>query len=71
HSEIQTFRFSDINQYTKQIEAFARHIKGQEQPEGINILSLESSLGNQRVIDALFAAGKTDGWVEVAKNNER
>lgn len=67
HSEIQTFRFSDINQYTKQIEAFARHIKGEAQPEGINILSLESSLGNQRVIDALFAAGKTDGWVEVAQ----
>lgn len=70
HSEIQTFRFADINQYTEQIEAFARHIKGETQPEGIEILSLESSLGNQCVIDALFEAGKTGGWVDVPKGKK-
>jgi predicted dehydrogenase len=68
--EITTFRFPDVNQYTHQVEAFARHIKGEAQPEGIEVLSLESSLGNQRVIDALFEAGKSGGWVDVPKGKK-
>ena len=69
-SEITTFRFPDVNQYTHQVEAFARHIKGEAQPEGIEVLSLESSLRNQCVIDALFEAGKSGGWVDVPKGKK-
>lgn len=65
HMEIQTFRFGRINQYTEQIQAFARAIAGEAQPNGVEIFSLESSLNNQKVIDALFASDKAGDWVEV------
>lgn len=65
HSKIETFRFADINQYTEQVEAFARAVANEAQPDGIALLSLESSLNNQKAIDALFMASNIEVWTEV------
>lgn len=65
HEKIETFRFSDINQYTEQVNAFKRKVENQNQSTGIELLSLESSLNNQKVIDALFMANNSEAWIEV------
>ena len=58
HSGSQIFRFQDSRQYRREIEAFARAVKG----EGADIFTLESSFRNQRVIDAIYRAAEHDGW---------
>lgn len=65
HDKIETFRFADINQYTQQAEAFSLKVANSIQPTGIEVLSLESSYNNQKVIDALFAANDIETWMEV------
>lgn len=65
HDKIETYRFGGIRQYTEEVDAFARKVANETQPEGIELLSLESSLNNQKSIDALFAANGTAGWTEV------
>ena len=62
HHETRTFRYSGVNQYTLEAEAFVRACNG----EGLDALfSLESSKNNQKVIDAIFKAGESGGWEEV------
>ena len=61
HSETRVFRYTGINQYTLQIEAFAKAVAGKKQ----EIFSLEDSALNQRVIDAIYKAGKSARWVNV------
>ncbi len=61
HSESRTFRFNDSRQYRCEVEAFAAAVDGQ----GDGVVSLESSKANQSFIDAIFRAGKKDGWIEV------
>ena len=58
HGESRIFRFQDSRQYRREIEAFARAVKG----EGADIFTLESSFRNQRVIDAVYRAAEHDGW---------
>ena len=58
HAGSQIFRFQDSRQYRREIEAFARAVKG----EGADIFTLESSFRNQRVIDAVYRAAEHDGW---------
>lgn len=53
--------FPNCNQYTAQGDAFARSIR-----QGIPFAgSLENALANARVLDALFASGRTGSWVEL------
>jgi predicted dehydrogenase len=61
HSGSQVFRFQDSRQYRREVEAFARAVKG----EGADVFPLESSYRNQRVIDAIYRAGEHDGWEAV------
>ncbi len=61
HSVSQIFRYPDNRQYTLEIEAFARAVKG----EKVAVVSLESSKNNQKLIDAIYRAGEVDGWVAV------
>ncbi len=61
HNVSQIFRFPDSRQYRKQIEAFARAVDGEEG----QIVTLESSVKNQRFIDAVYRAGEHDGWETV------
>jgi predicted dehydrogenase len=65
HNKVETFRFIDINQYTEQVDAFTRMVVNEVQPDGIEVLSLESSYNNQKVIDTLFTASIIETWTQV------
>lgn len=60
HSEGQIFEFAGVNQYKLQVEEFVRATTGEGQ-----VFPLESSRTNQRVIDACFAAGETQNWINI------
>jgi predicted dehydrogenase len=62
--ESRIFRFPDSRQYRCQVEAFARAVKG----EAAELFPLESSVLNQRVIDAIYRAADKDGWEKVQVN---
>lgn len=61
HTEAQIFRFPGTQQYTLQAEAFARVAQGGKEEH----FTLESSVANQKVIDAIFRAGASGGWEKV------
>lgn len=61
HSETRTYRYTGLNQYVLEIEAFARAVAGKKQ----QLFSLEESVLNQRVIDAIYKAGKSKRWQNV------
>jgi predicted dehydrogenase len=61
HSEGTTFRFPGINQYRLQAETFARKVAG----EKVDVFTLEDSVLNQRFLDAVLRAGKSDAWEKV------
>ena len=56
HEEAQSFRFSGVNQYTLQAEAFARAIQTGDHSE---IFSLEDSIKNKKLIDAIYKSGES------------
>jgi len=62
HNETKVFRFTGVNQYVLEIEAFARAVAGKKQ----HLFSLEESVLNQRVIDAIYKSGKSGRWQSVA-----
>ena len=61
HSESQIFRFPDSRQYKREAEAFASAALGR----GYEVVTLESSKLNQKVIDAIYRASEKDGWEPV------
>jgi len=61
HTEATVFRFPNTHQYKLQVEAFARAAQGGSD----QVFTLESSLANQKVIDAIFRAGGKEGWEKV------
>ncbi|MCK9551068.1 Gfo/Idh/MocA family oxidoreductase [Aquamicrobium sp.] len=61
HDAAQLFRFPGAQQYHLQVEAFVRAARG----ETDRIFTLEDSVLNQKVIDAVFRAGEHDGWEPV------
>ena len=61
HSETRVYRYTGLNQYVYEIEAFARAAAGKKQ----SVFSLEESMLNQRVIDAIYKAGKSGRWQKV------
>lgn len=60
HNEVQTFRYTGIDQYQLQVEAFVRAVHGDD-----TAFSLEDSIKNQRVLDAIYASGKSGKWEAV------
>ncbi|WP_157014239.1 Gfo/Idh/MocA family protein [Mesorhizobium xinjiangense] len=58
HNEARVFRFPDTRQYRLEAEAFARAARGQDEA----VFTLEDSVKNQKLIDAIFRAGGHDGW---------
>jgi predicted dehydrogenase len=61
HTEASVFRFPGTQQYRLEVEAFARAAAG----SGERVFTLEESMLNQKVIDAIFRAGGRDGWETV------
>ncbi|WP_421579313.1 Gfo/Idh/MocA family protein [Shinella sp. M31] len=61
HSESQLFRFQDARQYKLEAEAFTRAARGEKE----DVVSLESSVENQKLIDAIYRASEKDGWEPV------
>lgn len=61
HSQSQLFRFQDARQYKLEAEAFSRAAKG----EAAEVVTLESSVNNQKLIDAIYRASEKDGWEPV------
>lgn len=61
HEEAQTFRFLGVRQYRVEVEAFVRRAMGGDG----TVFTLEESVLNQKVIDAIFRAGEKDGWEQV------
>lgn len=61
HSEATVFRFAGAQQYRVEVEAFARAARGGKD----EVFTLENSVLNQKVIDAIFRAGDKDGWESV------
>jgi predicted dehydrogenase len=61
HSRTEVFRFAGAQQYRLEVETFARAAKG----GGDHVFTLEQSVLNQKVIDAIFRAGGKDGWEPV------
>jgi predicted dehydrogenase len=60
--EARVFRFPGTRQYRLEVEAFAGRAQGESTP----VFTLEESIRNQKVIDAIFAAGKGGGWADVS-----
>ncbi len=61
HAEAQIFRFPNTQQYKLEAETFARAALGGKD----EIFTLENSVANQKVIDAIFRAGSSGGWEKV------
>lgn len=61
HTEAQVFRFPGTQQYRLECEAFVRAAQGGKE----RVFTLEESVLNQKVIDAIFRAGDKDGWETV------
>ena len=55
------FRFPGTQQYRLEVETFARAAQGGKE----RVFTLEESVLNQKVIDAIFRAGGKDGWEAV------
>lgn len=54
HSEERVYRYTGINQYRLEVEAFSKAVSGGKK----GCFSLEESILNQRVIDGIFKSGK-------------
>lgn len=61
HTEAQVFRFPGTQQYRLECEAFVRAAQGGKD----RVFTLEESVLNQKIIDAIFRAGDKDGWEPV------
>ncbi|TCM64549.1 Gfo/Idh/MocA family oxidoreductase [Rhizobium sp. BK068] len=61
HSESLVYRFPDSRQYKREAEAFADAATG----GSAEVVTLESSKLNQKVIDAIYRASEKDGWEPV------
>jgi predicted dehydrogenase len=61
HSQATHFRFPGTQQYRLEVETFARAAQGGTE----RIFTLEESVLNQKLIDAVYRAAGGDGWVDV------
>lgn len=61
HNESRHFRFQDCRQYRLEAEAFTRAALGEKE----EVVTLENSRNNQKMIDAIYRASEKDGWEPV------
>ncbi|MFT4712762.1 MAG: putative dehydrogenase [Gammaproteobacteria bacterium] len=62
HAETQVFRYTGLNQYRLEVEAFARAVAGKKRQA---YFTLEESVLNQKVIDAIYKSGKSGKRVKI------
>ena len=62
HTEVQTVRYGPVNQYQLQAEAFANAVTNGDSSA---LFSLDSSIANQKALDAILASDKRGTWAEV------
>ena len=62
HSQTEVFRYTGLNQYRLEIEAFSRAVVGKKKQA---YFTLEESVLNQKVIDAIYKSGKSNKRVKV------
>ncbi len=65
HSEVQQFRFAGVDQYQLQVEAFGRAALSGDEQDKEKLFSLEDSVKNQKLIDAIYTAGESENWETV------
>jgi predicted dehydrogenase len=65
HDEVQEFKFGGVNHYKLQAEAFGRAVLSGRKADKQKLVSLESSISNQKLIDAVYRAAKHDKWEKV------
>jgi predicted dehydrogenase len=61
HNDTRVYRFTGVNQYREEVEAFCRVVAGRKQP----YFTLEESILNQKVIDAIYKSGKSGKPVKI------
>ncbi|WP_299869544.1 Gfo/Idh/MocA family oxidoreductase [uncultured Hoeflea sp.] len=61
HDGAETFRFGGVRQYRLQAEAFVRKVEGADE----EVFTLEQSVLNQKLIDAIYRAAAHDAWEQV------
>lgn len=61
HTQTRIFRYTGVNQYQAQVEVFSRYI---ESGKGA-VFSLEDSIKNQKVIDAIYKSGSSGKRVKL------
>lgn len=61
HDGAEVFRFPGVRQYRLMAENFVRAARGEDAP----VFTLENSVANQKMIDAIYRAGGRDGWEPV------
>ncbi|MCY0093065.1 Gfo/Idh/MocA family protein [Hoeflea ulvae] len=61
HDEASIFRFGGVRQYRLQAEAFVRKVGGSDD----EVFTLEQSVLNQKLIDAIYRAARHDSWETV------
>lgn len=61
HAKTQVFRYTGLDQYRLQVESFARAAAGKKS----EVFSLEDSVLNQKVIDAIYKSGRNGRWAAV------
>ncbi len=65
HLGAETFRFSGVRQYKVMAETFVRAVQNKTLAADRPVFTLENSVLNQKLIDAIYRAGEADGWVTV------
>lgn len=65
HDQAQEFTFGGVNHYRLQAEAFGRAVSSGAKKDKDRLFSLQDSINNQKLIDAVYRAAKHDGWEKV------
>lgn len=63
HNEVRSFRYTGLNQYRLEAEAFAAVALGKAKSN--TLFSLEDSFKNQKMIDTIYKSGKSKKWERV------
>lgn len=61
HGTSTEYNFGNVDHYCLEVEAFARAAQG----EDVDVFTLENSVLNQKLIDAVYRAGESGSWETV------